>query len=39
MRQFRKYGSVRGAPGDGCPYRDSLLDVQEIPRAAVISCQ
>jgi hypothetical protein len=23
MREFRSYGSVRGAPGDGRPYRDS----------------
>jgi len=22
MREWRKSGSVRGAPGDGCPYRD-----------------
>ena len=22
MREFRAYGSVRGAPSNGCPYRD-----------------
>jgi len=22
MRESRLYGSVRGAPGDRCPYRD-----------------
>jgi hypothetical protein len=25
MRENRLYGSVRGAPGDRCPYRDPVL--------------
>lgn len=25
MREFRTYGSVRGALSDGCPYRDHCL--------------
>ena len=24
MREFRTYGSVRGAPGNGRPYRDQV---------------
>jgi hypothetical protein len=26
MREFRTYGSVRGASGDRCPYRDSAVN-------------
>jgi hypothetical protein len=32
MRQFRTYGSVRGAARKGRPYRDSLFRPQSIPR-------
>ena len=32
MREFRTYGSVRGASGNGRPYRDQLLLVSEASR-------
>ena len=30
MRELRKYGSVRGAPSNGRPYRDHILDDGEF---------
>jgi len=32
MREFRTYGSVRGAHGNGRPYRDQWLLVSEAGR-------
>ena len=32
MREFRTYGSVRGASGNGRPYRDQSLLVSEASR-------
>ena len=39
MREFRTYGSVRGAHGNGRPYRDQMLLVskQEPGRGAVLT--
>jgi hypothetical protein len=34
MREFRTYGSVRGAHGNGRPYRDQTLLVSEGSRRA-----
>ena len=34
MREFRTYGSVRGASGNGRPYRDQTLLVSEASRGA-----
>jgi len=34
MREFRTYGSVRGASGNGRPYRDQALLVSEASRRA-----
>jgi putative PIN family toxin of toxin-antitoxin system len=31
MREFRPYGSVRGAPSNGRPYRDSEATMAELP--------
>ena len=32
MRESRPPGSVRGAPGDGCPYRDHPTAVGRVPK-------
>ena len=32
MREFRAYGSVRGAPSNGCPYRDLVFGRMELYR-------
>ena len=40
MREFRTYGSVRGAPGNARPYRDHSLLVSEAKprgRGAVLT--
>jgi hypothetical protein len=34
MREFRSYGSVREAPGDGRPYRDRVIDALWTFRSA-----
>ena len=35
MRELRTYGSVRGAPGNGRPYRDRRTVAPEAPRVPV----
>jgi hypothetical protein len=32
MREFRTYGSVRGAPSNGRPYRDPYMDTARFAK-------